>query len=203
MKGNKENAFFFQRVMAFLIDVMIVYIITTLVATPFVNQKSAEKLQKEETKIMQNYIDKKTDVNTYINQSMDLNYEIARNNGIITIVSIALTIIYFVVYQFFNKGQTLGKRIFKIKIKKVDGSALNMNDLVYRSLIINGIFANMIMFAITIFCNKQYYFYTTTTVQLLQNILFLICVFMIMYRKDGRGLHDLVANTVVVKCEEK
>lgn len=203
MKRNKENAFFFQRVMAFLIDVMIVYIITTLVATPFVNQKSAEKLQKEETKIMQNYIDKKTDVNTYINQSMDLNYEIARNNGIITIVSIALTIIYFVVYQFFNKGQTLGKRIFKIKIKKVDGSALNMNDLVYRSLIINGIFANMIMFAITIFCNKQYYFYTTTTVQLLQNILFLICVFMIMYRKDGRGLHDLVANTVVVKCEEK
>ena len=48
-----KNAVFIQRFGAFLIDIIIVSFIASIVATPFVNTKNAEKLQKETTQILE------------------------------------------------------------------------------------------------------------------------------------------------------
>ena len=116
-------------------------------------------------------------------------------------MTIVVEILYFMVLQFYLGGQTLGKRLLKIKIVKQDGSDLSMNDVVIRNLINNSIFADIVV-AIMILFNKNVYFYGSSIVQIIQYIIIFVSIFMIIVRKDGRSVSDLIAGTRVVKVKE-
>ena len=103
-----------------------------------------------------------------------------------------------VVYQFYNKGQTLGKRLMKIRVVSNDNRELTINDYIFRSMILNSVLVNILVVVLVMFMNKNYYFYVSFPLQLVQIVLSLITIFMILFRKDGRGLHDMVAHSKVV-----
>ena len=86
-----------------------------------------------------------------------------------------------------------------IGIVKYNRTTLTINDLIFRSLIINSIFVNMLNFALMLFINKDFYGYTTVFLESIQYIILITIFFMVLFRKDGRGLHDIIANTIVVK----
>ena len=50
-----------------------------------------------------------------------------------------------------------------------------------------------------LFVSKNFYGYTTIFLESIQYIILLTTFFMVIFRKDGRGLHDMIANTIVVK----
>ena len=195
----KNKSYFYQRLFAYILDMFIVSMLASILAQPFIDLKATEKLQKEATEIVEKYEKNKINAKTYVYQTIDLNYQIAKTNGVYSLITIAILILYFIVFQFYYKGQTLGKKIMNIAVVKYDRTTLTINDLIFRSLIVNSIFLNMLTFALMVFTSRDIYGYGAIALELIQYGVIIATVFMIAIRKDGRGLHDLVANTIVVK----
>ena len=125
----------------------------------------------------------------------------ARKNGVVSLISLFLSVLYFICFQFYKNGQTIGKNIMKIKVVSNDDQSLNINNYIFRSLIIDSIFVDMIVLCFVIFANREVYFYGVGMIEFIQYMVILISAFMVMFRKDSRGLHDLVANTKVIRTD--
>ncbi len=198
-----EKALFIQRIIAFFIDVILVAFVSSLVIFPFTDSESLEKLTNQNTTIANQYLSQEIDVNTYMNQSMDISYEIAKQSGLGTIITLIIYILYYVVFQFYNKGKTVGKQIMKIRIVSTEEGELTLNQLLFRAFVINSILANTIILLFTIFGSKNVYSLSVTIFMAIQYVLMIASAIMIGYRKDGRGIHDLIAHTEVLQNEVK
>lgn len=200
-KEKAGKAYFVQRLAAYLIDMIIISVIAALVTLPFTNGSTLKKLDEQSKEVMENYVNQKIDLGTYFIQSMDLGFERSKAVGFSNVITIIILVLYFIVFQIYNNGQTLGKKIMKIKIIKNDGSNLSMNDMIIRELINNFILADILV-AIVILLGKDIYFYGTMGIELIQYIVLIVTVIMIINRKDGRGLADLLVNTKVVNFDD-
>ncbi|MCI8346340.1 MAG: RDD family protein [Bacilli bacterium] len=197
-KIEKIYANFWQRLCAFIIDMFLISLVTSLITQPFIHSNNLQTLSNEVIDTLEQYQKKKIDINTYINRTVDISYDMARERGLSTIIEIAISIFYFVVYQFKCGGQTIGKKLLKIRVVKKDDSNLTMNNILFRSLIIDSILVDIIVLCLSIFVNKDIYFYGVGIVQLIQYIVIFVSCLIILSRKDRQGIHDMVANTEVV-----
>lgn len=197
---NKDKAYFFPRVMAYLIDAIIISIVVNLLAVPFYN-KNIETLNKEYENVSERYMNNEITTEEYLHQYMDISYDLNYNMIPITIIDIACMILYFIVYQHYNNGQTLGKKIMKVQVISNDDSKLSVNNYVYRSFILNGLLIGMLDLILMLFMSKNYYFYLSFTLQFIQIVLILITILMVLFSKEGRGLHDKLGNTKVIMCD--
>jgi len=161
-----------------------------------------EKLNEQSTAIMEKYTKQEIDAQTYINQSMDNSYQIYRETGLSTVITIVIYVLYFIVLQNYMKGQTIGKRFMKIKIVKNDNSELTMNDMILRNLINNFILADILR-AILVLISKNAYFYGSMIVEVIQYSILIASIFMIIIRKDGRSVADFIAGTKVINLKEE
>ena len=198
---KKPRAYFVQRFMAYFIDMLLIGMISSLITIPFVSNSSLAKLSDQSNEVVQNYVDKKIDILTYMNQSIDISYEQAQLTGFSNIITIVILVLYFIVFQIYQDGQTIGKRLMRIKIVKNDDSSLTMNDMIIRELLNNSILADILIAIITLF-GKNAYFYGSITVELIQYIFIIITLFMIILRRDGRGLPDIITGTKVINLSE-
>lgn len=199
---SKDYATFSKRLLAFILDVVIVGIISSVITFPFSNNSNYEKLQKESTELMEEYVDGKISPKAYFSRNSDISYDLSKETGLQTIITLAIYILYFIVFQFYNKGKTYGKKIMKIKIVSSDEKKeLTMNQLAVRSLIINSIFINLMVLVVNIFGNKDVFFITSIVTQFLDMILMFVIAIMVLSREDKRGLHDIVTHTVVINEE--
>lgn len=199
MEKNKlsEKSLFLQRFLAFIVDTLFVVLISSLIAFPFVDNASIEKLNMEMQEVSENYINSEIDINTYLAEYSSVVYQLSRKNGVVSFVTIFIEILYFIVYQLYNKGQTLGKKLLKIRVESVDDGELTMNQMIFRVIIINSILYGFVSFALSIFASQSTYFYGILIFELIQYLVLLISGLMIMFGK--RGLHDLVSHTKVVR----
>lgn len=197
-ESNNCKALFVQRLVAFIIDIMIVSFVASLVTSPFIDVKKSNELSERATNIMQEYVNGETNLKTYTLEYIDVSYKIARNNGVLSLVTILFEILYFVVFQIYNCGQTLGKKLMKIKVVSSDGE-LSMNQMIFRSLIANSILLEIISFGAMVIGIKEIYFYFAAIFGLIQYLVIIISLFMVMYRKDGCAVHDKLAHTNVIR----
>lgn len=212
MKNNKEiKALFSQRFVAFMIDLILVSFITSLVTAIIPTNSSIDKLYDQQVKIVENYTAGKITMQEYVNQLVDINYDIAKQTGIITLVSIAISLLYYVLYVYKNDGQSIGKKMMKIKIQKKDkDKELTMNDLLFRTMILQGTLVSIVSFCTILFLDKDTYLATNSLLNLIQYSILIISFFLVAFTKERQGLHDMVAktevvctNTVLNKEEEK
>lgn len=210
-KEQHLKALFSQRFVAFMIDLILVSFITSLVTAIIPTNSSIDKLYDQQVKIVENYTNQKITMQEYVNQLVDINYDIAKQTGIITLVSIAISLLYYVLYVYKNDGQSIGKKMMKIKIqKKNKDKELTMNDLLFRTMILQGTLVSIIGFCTILFLDKDTYLATNSLLNLIQYSILIISFFLIAFTKERQGLHDMVAktevvctNTVLNKEEEK
>ena len=86
----------------------------------------------------------------------------------------------------------------KIRIKS-DLKELTMNQMIFRSLIANTILLDIITFMFMLSNSRSVYFYGLTVFSTIQYIITIMSIFMVLIRKDGRSIHDLLAHTQVVR----
>lgn len=199
-KEHVEKAFFVQRFAAFIIDIFIISMIASILAYPFLDMESIQKLNESSTEVVNDYMSQDISMDDYVSESVSISYEMAKKQGVLSLITIFLNILYFVVFQLKNNGQTLGKQLLKIKVVSNDDSELTTNQLIFRSLIINSILIDMVSFAMLLFASRDVYFYGAGFLGMVQFGIIVISGFMIM-GKTHRGIHDLVAHTDVVRSD--
>ncbi len=200
MKAKGEKALFVQRFIAFLFDIFILSSIASLISYPFLDAKSIDKLNKNSSEVIEKYTTGEIDMDTYVDEVKGISYQLSQKQGVVSLVTLFLAVLYFIVYQYYNDGQTIGKKLMKIKVVSSTDKEITMNSFIFRSLIVNSILVDMISFAIVIFGNETAYFYGVAICGIIKYTLLLICGFMVMWSKSGMGLHDRIAHTTVVKA---
>ena len=198
---KEEKALFIQRFAAFILDVFIVSMVASMIAYPFLDMNSIDKLSESSTQIVEDYMKQEISIEEYTNESISVSYEMARKQGILSLITIFLNILYFVVFQIKNDGQTIGKKLLKIKVSSNDGNQLTMNQMIFRSLIINSILIDMVNFCVLLFTNQMAYFYGVGILSMIQFTIIAASGFMVMFSEKRQGIHDLIAHTDVVKCD--
>ncbi len=200
-KKELQKAYFYKRVLAYLIDIILVSIVATIISFPF-RTESVEKVDNQIVEVTQKALQGKIKTEAYTVQLNELSYQKAKLDGISNIIIILVSVLNFIVYQGITKGQTIGKKLLKIRIVKTDEKELSFNDLIFRNLLNNFIFFDILL-AIFALIGRKTYIYGYKSINMVETILLIVSVFMIAIRKDGRSVMDLLTNTMVVKVEEK
>lgn len=200
-KSTDIKAMFSQRLLAFLIDLVLLSMITSIITMFIPVNDAASKLYEEQDRVLDDYVNGTISMEDYVNQLVDLGYDISRQTVIISIVTVVISLLYYVVYPCYNKGQTFGKKLMKIRIKKVNDKELSMNDLLIRSMINNSILVNIINIALVLFVTKDLYLGTSSLINGIQYIVLIISLIMIAFTKKAQGLHDKAAKTEVVMAD--
>ena len=194
------KAKFYKRCLAFIIDIIIVLLISSVIVGFIPMSKVAKKKSDELLKYYNEITnDKEVELNEKtLDKLLDLQYEYDKETIIYSIVTITISVIYYVVYQL-KSGSTLGKKLMNIKLKSNNSNKLDANRVVFRCLLINNIGFNIILTIIMMFFSKNVYFSLAGFIEIFNIIFIIISIFMSAIRKDGRGLHDLIGNTIVVE----
>ena len=199
---KKEYANFWQRLVAFIIDAFIISMVTSLISQPFIKTDNIQKLSDETYKTIEEYQNKKIDIKTYVNRTSDISYDMAKESGLTSIITIAIAVIYYVIYQLKSNGQTLGKKIMKIKVIKQDDGELTMNDMLFREFLSNAIIFDIVILCFTLFTSKNVYFYGVGLFQGIEYLTIFISCIMILSSSTKQAIHDKLVKTEVIKVEE-
>lgn len=196
---KNDKPYFFPRLVAYIIDVTLVSIVCSGILFLFPKNENYSKYLKEYQEVQTNFIDNKIKADEYIHKVADITYDIDYSNVLSMIVEVVLLILYFIVFQFYNKGQTFGKKLMKLRVVNNNGNELTLNQVTCRALIIDSILINLFMIAALLFSGRNYYYYASLSLQILSGIIIFVTLMMIFFRKDGRGLHDVVTGTKVIQ----
>ena len=187
-----------KRFVAFVIDILIISFVASMICVPFLNVENSNKLEDEYLKNTQAFFDKKINIEDYQEIQVSYVYNSAKESGLTRIVTVILGILYFGLLQFYLKGQTLGKKILHIKVKSDDGE-LSINQLLFRALIVDSLILDIILFVTMMFMNKNTYYYSAMTFELIQYIVYFVCMIMIIKNNDNKGIHDVLFHTSVIE----
>lgn len=195
---KSKKALFIQRLIAFLIDSAIVVFAASLLSTPFINSERITELNGKSIELMENYKSGKISNNEYLAEYMNITYDTAKNEGIVSLISVILGLVVFVMIPLYKNGQSIGKRILRIKIVS-DTGELTMNQLIFRSFVANSVLINLISVVLMLFLSKNSYFYCYGLFIIIQYVITAFSIFLIMCRKDGKAVHDLLVKTQVIR----
>ena len=110
---------FNKRFFAYIIDIFIVLVIANLITMFIPISEKTQDYYKELQTTQKKIYDKEIDVKEYTDIILEDNYNISKGTVLISLTSIIIYILYFVVYQVYNNGQTVGKKLMKIKVKSI------------------------------------------------------------------------------------
>lgn len=193
---------FNKRFFAYIIDIFIVLVIANLITMFIPISEKTQDYYKELQTTKKKMYDKEIDVKEYTDIVLEDNYNISKGTVLISLTSIIIYILYFVVYQVYNNGQTVGKKLMKIKVKSITDESLSINTMLFRALIIYGIATNIINLMLILLLKKELYLSISNTISIIQSLIVIISVFMILFSKQKRGIHDIITKTEVVNKED-
>lgn len=195
----ETKPYFFPRLVAYVIDVFLISIVCSGIMFLLPQNENYDKYMKEYEQIQTEAIEGEIELEEFFHKSASISYDIDYSNVFPMIIEITLIILYFVVFQFYNKGQTLGKKLMKLRVVSTNGNDLTINQVAYRALIIDSILINILIIGSLLFLGRDYYFYASYVLQLIAGAIIFITLMMILFRKDGKGLHDVIADTKVIQ----
>lgn len=200
-----SNSTIFKRIGAYLIDLLVITLFSMIITKiSFINPKYDEYMEASEkyNEMLNDYYDKKIEINEFNNQVSEISYDLNKNGYVYLISDIVVIILYFGVFNFVSKGQTLGKRIMNLQIVSAKEKPLKIYNYFIRCIILNGIIMDIITLIAICFSRSKYYDIYSIGSNI--NMLIQIAIFIsIMFSVSGRGLHDLIAGTKVIDTKIK
>lgn len=196
----------FKRIGAYIIDILIVSIISALLSNIGALNYQIDKYMKsydEIIKVTEKFQNKEIKKADYDKQFKNLSYNLEKNSTITTIISLACLIGYFGIFQYSQNGKTLGKRIFKLQVIKNKEGNLNITNYLLRSLILNNIIFTIARLILIYTLSKNVYMSAYNYLSSFQVIVQLLIIISIFVSKEGRGIHDLIAGTKVIDLKAK
>lgn len=187
-----------KRIIAFVIDIVIVSLVVSLInllpLDPY-KDKYKDAYEKYNEVVQKSTEDEKND---YKDEIIELNYEVYKYRTYSSMFSATALILYFGVLPLVMNGQTLGKKIMKLRVVSNNEKKLNFWKYLIRIVILNNIWLSLINIGAVYVVSGVKFYYVTYVISMLSSLIYMLNLIMVMFRKDNRGLHDMVAGTKVI-----
>ena len=99
-------------------------------------------------------------------------------------------------------GQTIGKKIMKLRVVSINDKKLNFWKYLIRIVILNNIWLSLINVGAVYIVSGVKFYYVTYVISMLSSLIYMLNLIMVMFRKDNRGLHDMVVGSKVIQVNE-
>ena len=189
---------FFKRLGAFILDYFIIIFIASLITMGFGSNKTTD-LTNKMSQLANDYQSGEITIDEYKEETYKINYELQKSNVTTNIVSVTLYIGYFIVFATLNKGQTLGKKLLKIKVVNKNNEKPSIWNMLLRSLFIYNIISALFSIIFVNLLSVNTFTYIYTIIGYVEFFVIIVSFFMVTYKSDGRGLHDIIAGTNVIE----
>lgn len=188
-----------KRIIAFVIDIVIVSLVVSLInllpIDPY-QDKYKDTYEKYNEVVRKSTEDGSHD---YKDEIIELNYEVYKYRTYSSVFSAAALILYFGVLPLVMNGQTLGKKIMKLRVVSYNDKKLNFWKYLIRIVILNNIWLSLINVGAVYIVDGVKFYYVTYVISMISSLVYMLNLIMVMFRKDNRGLHDMVAGTKVIE----
>lgn len=192
------KATFYERLASYIIDFLIVSSLLSIICYKLPDNSNT--YIEEINTIYESYTNNEITPTDFADKYLDIVYNEEKKDILTPTISVILTIGYFIVFQYLNNGQTLGKKILKIQV--VDKNTNKPPSILkgtIRTIFILNIASNIITIILRTCVDKNTYLITSTILSLFNWIFLVITIVLMISKSSCRGLHDLMANTIVIK----
>ena len=194
-----------RRFLAYFLDIMIVGLVASSLANIRIINPYYDEYLEVQDKIKETYKDVNEDNIldvVFKEDNINLYRDLRKANSITSIISVCCYVLYFVGFQKWNKNQTVGKKLMKIKVVSVDKKEVSGLDYLIRSVFLYNLLFTSLNTWIAFKFSGNMYLNLTSIFSSVGSLITLITYLMILVRSDGRGLHDIVGHTKVVLDNE-
>ena len=191
---------FKRRLMAYIIDLVLLSILVTLTLVIFPNdKKEIKQINNNINIITEDLLNDKIDNSQYLNMYAKYNYKLEKKQIKTNVLNLIYIIFLYILVPFFAGGQTIGKIVTKIKIVNEDNSDIQFNKLIIRSLFVNFLIYPIVTIPLIYLFSAKIYFILSLFLILIEFLLVLFTIFMVLYRHDRKGIHDILTKTKIIK----
>lgn len=195
-----------KRISAYLMDILLIFImISLIIEIKFINPNYDEYVESYEkyNDVIDDYNNELITEEELVKLNTENYYAISKYSVSYNIVIVVGLILYFVVFQKFTGGQTLGKKLMKIKVVNNNNEKPTLFKLFLRCLpvyyiYIGGIIPVFINTILIYIISPNNYMSISNIVSYIFLIISIISFIILWIRKDKRGLHELISDTKVI-----
>ena len=194
-----------RRFGAYLIDLVIIGIIGTCFSYfPLLNPKEEEyeKVYQDVLTLYERFDNNELTMDEYQQEYISLSYDLNRSNVVYTTFNLVLLVLYFVFVPFFMNGQTFGKKVLHLKVVSHQEEKVSIVSYFIRAIVQNNILITIAQIGIIFYFTKENYYTIYNNVNMVGYVLLYLIVFLVLVRKDKRGLHDLLSGTKVILVDQ-
>ena len=152
-----------KRIGAYLLDSLFISLLASLLVACFTFGKNNNTDYEKYINLISEYQDGKIEDDVYKQEVINYNYKSTKDSTIASAITIVLIISYFGLYQVYANGQTIGKRILKIKVVGKDGEKLKYGANFIRMIILNNVIFRILL-AVGVYLMNAQHFYTYSSV---------------------------------------
>lgn len=187
-----------KRAAAYLIDILIVGLLLGVIITVKEKDQKVMQLRSDLNIVNEVFASKEMRFSEYFDRYTTINQQLEQECVIYMIFNILFILCYFVILPYFWNGQTVGKRIMKIRVVSNTEEKISIVNYLIRNVIATGLgYMVLILLFLYVLPNKMYFIFASI-LSFIQLILVIISISMILYRKDKRAMHDILSTTKVV-----
>lgn len=191
------NSGFMKRFIAYVIDIFIISLLFSIITAHYSNSK-IDDYHKELDNIISDYVNEKISIGEYLERYESVTYYVEKASVVTNGIYLVLCIGYFIVFQYLNNGQTLGKKIMHIKIVGRNGRNVRLWEMMVRACMVNEILPDILSLILVFFGSKRIFFLGYSMISGIENLFLLISAMMVIYQRENRGLHDMMVDTYVI-----
>ena len=192
-----------KRLLAYIIDILIVGFIASAISSievinPYYDNyiEAYEKYSKEMDSLNEDNVFDKIKSEEFV-----LDYQNVLKYGVYSsVICITCYILYFGGFQKWNKNQTVGKKLMRLKVvNKNNKDDVRLWQYILRTIIVYNLLFNSLSVVVSYMFKGNLFFTTSIITSIIGYVITYVGYIMILFRKDGCGLHDFVSGTKVVK----
>ena len=135
----------------------------------------------------------------YVDSYKGIYYKMEKYSTFSSVVYLVVIFAYFVFFNIITNGQTLGKKLTRLKIvnSKDENRKVPVWSYIVRALVLYQVISYGTKLIVVNFLDVNMFYNVTSVVDKIESYLMMLIICMIMIRIDGRGLHDMISNTRV------
>ena len=188
-----------KRICAYLIDMFILFVFIGIGAMLTNVTENEKSLRLELSEMNEKAVMRETSITSYLFHLSEISQDIDREHVAVGFINLVFVFIYFVFIPYFMEGKTFGKALMKIRVVDESGGEATIHSLVIRNVVLNGLLYLFLSLLFIYIVPGILYLLMISILGIIQLALVIFSVFMVLYRKDGVGLHERLSHTRVVE----